>query len=79
MHNLFNTWINTLSPKPSVIAERFRFHKRKQRSSESVLTYVAELRKLSIHCNFGETLDDTTRDRFVCGIRNESTQKKLLA
>ncbi|XP_062615419.1 uncharacterized protein LOC134277149 [Saccostrea cucullata] len=68
-----------LCPKPSVIAERFRFHKREQRSSEGVLSYVAELRKLSIHCNFGETLNDTIRDRFVCGINSESVQKKLLA
>ena len=28
-----------LSPRPSVIAERFRFHKREQRSSKSVVTY----------------------------------------
>jgi hypothetical protein len=68
-----------LNPKPSIIAERFRFHKRDQRSSESIMTYVAELRKLSIHCNFGDNLNDTLRDRFVCGIKNEGTQKKLLA
>lgn len=68
-----------LCPNPSVIAERFRFHKREQRSNETVLIYVAELRKLSIHCNFGETLNDTIRDRFVCGIKNESVQKKLLS
>nr|XP_034311360.1 uncharacterized protein K02A2.6-like [Crassostrea gigas] len=68
-----------LCPKPSVIAERFRFHKREQRSNETVLIYVAELRKLSIHCNFGDTLNDTIRDRFVCWIKNESVQKKLLA
>ena len=70
---------NHLNPKPSVIAERFRFHKRDQRPSESVMSYVAELRKLSLHCNFGDNLNDTLRDRFVCGITNEATQKKLLA
>lgn len=68
-----------LCPKPSVIAERFRFHKREQRSNRTDRIYVAELRKLSIHCNFGETLNDTIRDRFVCGIKNESVQKRLLA
>ena len=35
-----------LSPKPLVIAERFRFHKRDQKDGESVLVYVAKLRKL---------------------------------
>ena len=70
---------NHLNPKPSVIAERFRFHKRDQRPSESIMSYVAELRKLSLHCNLGDNLNDTLRDRFVCGITNEATQKKLLA
>ncbi|XP_033760675.1 uncharacterized protein LOC117342589 [Pecten maximus] len=68
-----------LNPKPSEIAERFRFHKREQRPGEDVMTYVAELRKLSIHCNFGDTLQITIRDRLVCGLRQEAIQRKLLA
>lgn len=35
-----------LCPKPLVIAERFRFHKREQEDGENILRYVA-LRKLS--------------------------------
>ena len=35
---------NHLSPKPLVIAERFRFHKRDQTDGESIPVYVAELR-----------------------------------
>ena len=31
-------------------------------------TYVAELRRLSQHCEFGASLDDMLRDRLVCGI-----------
>ncbi len=61
---------NHLLPKPLVIAERFRFHKRDQREGESLNVYVAELRKLTEHCNFGVTLNDALRDRLVCGIRN---------
>ena len=45
-----------LSPKPLVIAERFRFHKRDQKEGESITVYVAELRKLTEHCKFGGTL-----------------------
>ena len=37
-------------PKPIVIAERFDFHRRQQSGSETVAQYVAELRKLSVHC-----------------------------
>ena len=68
---------NHLSPKPLVIAERFRFHKRDQREGESVTVYMAELRKLSEHCDFKATLGDALRDRLVCGIKNENIQKRL--
>ena len=47
-----------LSPKPLEIAERFRFYKRNQHEGESILSYVAELRKLAIHCNFGGNLNE---------------------
>ena len=70
---------NRLSPKPLVIAERFRFHKRDQHEGESVTVYVAELRKLSEHCDFKATLGDALRDRLVCGIKNENIQKRLLS
>lgn len=68
-----------LSPRPSEIAERFRFHKREQGAGETVTVYIAELRRLAIHCDFGDTLDKTLRDRFVCGLKQEHIQKKLLA
>ncbi|XP_030586939.1 uncharacterized protein K02A2.6-like [Archocentrus centrarchus] len=65
-------------PKPLVIAERFRFHKRHQLKTESTSEYIADLRRLSEHCQFGEGLSDALRDRFVCGLHNESIQKRLL-
>ena len=65
-------------PKPVIIAERFRFHRRDQASGESIVEYLAELRRLAAHCQFGEYLDEALRDRFVCGLRNSGTQKRLL-
>ena len=65
-------------PKPLVIAERFTFHRRNQLSTRSVLDYVAELRCLGMHCEFGDYLDQALRDRLVCGIRSENIQKCLL-
>ncbi len=59
-----------LNPKPLVIAERFRFHKRNQAKGESVSEYIAELRRLSEHCQFGAGLADALRDRLVCGMHN---------
>ncbi|MCG8032935.1 MAG: DDE-type integrase/transposase/recombinase [Candidatus Thiodiazotropha taylori] len=70
---------NHLSPKPLIIAERFRFHKRNQHDGETVTQYLAELRKLAEYCNFGTNLNDSLRDRFVCGLRAENIQKRLLS
>ena len=66
-------------PKPLVIAERFYFHQRTQGANESVLEYVAELRRLATHCEFGTFLQDALRDRLVCGLRNTTAQKNLLS
>ena len=68
-----------LSSKPLLIAERFRFHRRNQLESETVSAYLAELRKLSLYCEFGTNLDVSLRDRLVCGLRNELIQKRLLS
>jgi hypothetical protein len=68
-----------LSPKPLVIAERFRFHKRSQLEGESISSFLASLKKLSEYCEFGTNLNDSLRDRFVCGLSNELIQKRLLS
>ena len=68
-----------LHPKPLVIAERFNFHNRFRVESETVSDFAAQLKKLSTHCEFGNFLDEALRDRFVCGLRKESIQKKLLS
>ena len=66
-------------PKPLVIAERFYFHQRAQGTNESVLEYVAELRRLATHCEFGAFLQDALRDRLVCVLRSIAAQKNLLS
>ena len=67
-----------MAPKPLVIAERFRFHKREQKTDETIRAYAASLQKLAEHCEFGNALDDTLRDRLVCGMKNEKVQRRLL-
>lgn len=62
----------------SKIVERFKFHCRLGNEDESVAMFVAGLRNLSEHCNFGESLEDKHRDRLVCGINNQQIQKRLL-
>ena len=65
-------------PKPLVIAERHRFYRRVQRADESVAEYLAELRQLATYCEFAR-LEEALWDWLVCGLRNETVQKKLLS
>lgn len=67
-------------PKRVVVGERFKFHSAKQNTGESINDYATRLKQLSIHCEFtGDQLKQNLRDRFICGLHSESTQKKLLA
>ena len=66
-------------PKRAVIAERFHFHKRDQAAGETAADFDVALRKLALHCKFEATLADALRDRFVCGLRHESIQRRLLS
>ena len=68
-----------LKPKSLIIAERYAFHRRNQNEGETIATYMAELRKLADKCEFGAYLSAALRDRLVCGIRSEVTQRRLLA
>ena len=68
-----------LQPKPNVISQRYIFYKRDRNMEESVKDYVAELRKLSEFCNFGNNLSECLRDRLVCGLNSEKIQQSLLA
>ena len=67
-----------VSPKPIVIAERYRFYHRKQKSGESVTQFLTELRKLSETCSFQDFLEEVLRDMFVIGLNDRTAQKKLL-
>ena len=67
------------NPQPSVIMQRYKFNSRNQKLDESISTYVAELRKLTEFCEYGESINDMLRDKFVSGLHNTRTQHRLLA
>ncbi len=75
LEEIVSTLRGHYKPNPPVIAERFNFHRRQQEKDETVAQYVAELRKLTL---FGSYLGEAPRDCFVCGLRSETVQKKLL-
>ena len=65
-------------PKPIVISERYKFYNRAQKDGESLAQFIAELRKLTIHCEFKGFLEEALRDRFVCGLTDSGIRKRLL-
>ncbi len=62
--DIVNTLQAHFTPRPIVIAERFKFHKQNQAEGESVAQYVAVLKRLAEHCEVGENLINALRDRF---------------
>ena len=43
------------------------------------MDYVAELRKLAVHCEFGTEIHNNPRNQLVCGGNNQTMQRKMLA
>ena len=39
---------------------------------------MVELRPLSQHCEYGDSLEEMLRDRLVCGVNHKRTQQRLL-
>ena len=67
------------NPVPSEIVQRCKFNSRFRAEGESVADFLAALRSLSEHCNYGSLLDIMLRDRLVCGIRDDAMQRRLLS
>ena len=76
---IVDTLAQHVDPKPIIIAERYKFHKAEQEESETVRQYLAKLQKIAETCEFGAYREEAIRDRFVCGLRSQSIQRKLLA
>ena len=66
-------------PLPSPIVQRYKFNTRNRAPGETVAAYVAALREIAEHCNYGTSLPEMLRDRLVCGVNHDGIQKKLLA
>ena len=85
LEELLNLLRNYYKPKPSIMAERYKFYNRKQMPNESIAEYEAELRRLAKTCEFTASTDpaltpllQSLRDQFVFGLNNEAWQRRLL-
>lgn len=66
-----------LQPKPSFMAERYRFRQRRQQTGENIPQYISELKKLAKHCEFKAVLEENLRDQLVCGLISETIRQRL--
>ena len=66
------------NPTSSVPVHRYRFNTRNRQPGESVPDYISNLRKLAEDCDFGANLNDQLRDRLLCGINDDTIQRRLL-
>ena len=61
--------------KPNPIAKRLS---RNRKSNESILDYMAKLRRLNQFYDYGTVLNDMLRDKLVCDLNHNEIQQKLL-
>ena len=78
LENIIRRLKDHYDPAPLEITESFHFGMRNQNPGESINDYIVALKKLSIHCNYGEFLNRALRDRFVCGLNSAKIHNKLL-
>ena len=69
---------NKTKPKPTQLAERFRFHKRIQNEVEDVVSFDTALREISVNCGFTD-VNDRLCDQLVIGLRNVKIKSELLS
>ena len=65
-------------PTPPKYLQRTKFENRIRKPNESIQQYVAAIREISEHCQFGDTLEERLCEKVVRGINDEHIQRQLL-
>ena len=66
------------APKRNVVAERYKFRSRAQKTDESIDTYLTSLRELVKSCDFGTLEEEMIRDQIVEKCSSRTLKQKLL-
>ena len=61
-----------------VVADSFKFYNAKQ-EGESISNFLVHLKHLASTCEFGSFLKIALHDKFVCGLKDNRIQEKLLS
>ena len=79
MYDDLKNLLGHFKPMPLTIAERFIFHRRSQRTGESIGDYIVALKVAASSCDFADFQQQALRDGLVCSLSNENIQKCMLA
>lgn len=57
------------SPQVAIFRERTNFYNAKQSPNENVTAWYGRLKRLSVDCRFGDTLEAVLVDKFITGLK----------
>ena len=79
--NLKKALSDHFSPKPIIIAERFKFWSASQGPDETISDFIVRLSNLAATCDFHAFREEALRDKLVSGLHSRfaRSQKQLLA
>lgn len=77
--DLCKVLIEHYAPKRLVVAERYMFYSRVQKSTETISEFVVAIKHLASSCEFKSFLTDALRDKLISGISNDGIRQKLLS
>ncbi|XP_054256900.1 uncharacterized protein LOC128981930 [Macrosteles quadrilineatus] len=78
LDQVINAFEAHFTPNTNVVYQRYLFFRRSQADGESFNSFLTDLRKLAISCDFGDQESNLIRDRIVMGINDNSTQERLI-
>ena len=58
-------------PSPIVQRYKFNYNTCNRVPGETIAAYVAALRKLAEHCNYGTSLSEILRDGLICSVNHD--------
>lgn len=64
--------------KKNIPFERCVFHEAGQESGENIDSYVTRLKKLTIHCEYGDARQNEIRDQVIAKCQSSKLRKRLL-
>lgn len=73
-----NAFEKHCTTKKRIVYERFNFFARRQSDEETLKSYLADLTKMAVACEFKDQEASLIRDQFVSGITDKALQADLL-